>query len=112
MWDFVMKMPGAAGYADYFWDKFHAKGRTDGGNEFQTRGGMIMAKAGMRRPSPYDPKNHGTENHERMHHPKNEQAKVPEIQGAAKSGNAKAGPVNAPNWARDDYKAGNKSERD
>ena len=24
-----------------------------------------MAKAGMRRPSPYDPKNHGTENHEK-----------------------------------------------
>lgn len=69
-------------------------------------GGITMAKAGMRRPSPYDPKNHGTENHQRMHHPKNEQAQVPEIQGAAKTGNAKAGPINAPNWARDDYNTG------
>ena len=68
-------------------------------------GGIRMAKAGMRRPDPYDAKNHGTENRERMHHPQNEQAKVPEIQGAAKTGNAKAGPINAPNWARDDYKA-------
>ena len=33
-----------------------------------------MAKAGMRRPSPYDPDNHGTENHHKMNHPKNEQA--------------------------------------
>ena len=41
-----------------------------------------------------------------MNHPKNEQAQVPEIQGAAKNGNAKAGPINAPNWARDDYKTG------
>lgn len=69
-------------------------------------GGIIMAKAGMRRPSPYDADNHGTENHHKMKHPKNEQAQVPEIQGAAKNGNAKAGPVNAPNWARDDYKTG------
>ena len=58
-----------------------------------------MAKAGMRRPSPYDPDNHGTENHHKMNHPKNEQAQVPEIQ---------AGPINAPNWARDDYKTGDK----
>ena len=57
-----------------------------------------MAKAGMRRPSPYDADNHGTENHHKMNHPKNEQA--------AKNGNAKAGPINAPNWARDDYKTG------
>ena len=63
-------------------------------------------KAGMRRPSPYDADNHGTENHHKMNHPKNEQAQVPEIQGAAKNGNAKAGPINAPNWARDDYKTG------
>lgn len=69
-----------------------------------------MAKAGMRRPSPYDPKNHGTENGHKMHHPKNEQAQVPEIQGAAKTGNAKAGPINAPNWARDDYKTSGKHE--
>lgn len=65
-----------------------------------------MAKAGMRRPSPYDKNNHGTENHQKMHRPKNEQADVPEIQGPAKTGNAKAGPINAPNWARDDYKTG------
>lgn len=44
-----------------------------------------MAKAGMRRPSPYDSDNHGTENHHKLHHPNNEQAQVPEIQGAAKS---------------------------
>lgn len=60
-----------------------------------------MAKAGMKRPDPYDSNNP---------HPKNEQGNVPEIQGAAKNGNAKAGPVNAPNWARDDYKAGHKQE--
>ena len=46
-----------------------------------------------------------TVNH-KMNHPKNQQAQVPEIQGAAKNGNAKAGPINAPNWARDDYKTG------
>ena len=45
-----------------------------------------------------------------MHRPQNEQAKVPEIQGAAKNGNEKAGPINAPNWARDDYKMGNKHD--
>ncbi len=66
-----------------------------------------MAKAGMRRPSPYDSKNHGTENQQQLHRPKNQQAQVPEIQGAAKNGNVKAGPVNAPNWARDDYKTEN-----
>ena len=67
-----------------------------------------MAKAGMRRPSPYDKKNHGTENHQTMHRQKNQQEPVLEIQGAAKAGNSKAGPVNAPNWARKDYKTGNK----
>ena len=40
-----------------------------------------------------------------MNRPKNIQAQVPEIQGPAKTGNAKAGPINAPNWARDDYKS-------
>lgn len=66
-----------------------------------------MAKAGMRRPSPYDPKNHGTENHTKaMNKTKDDQEKVPEIQGPAKTGNAKAGPINAPNWARSDYKSG------
>lgn len=63
-----------------------------------------MAKAGMRRPDPYEKHNHGTENHNHMNQAKNAQAQVPEIQGAAKTGNAKAGPVNAPNWAREDYK--------
>lgn len=33
-----------------------------------------MAKAGMRRPSPYDAHNHGTENQHKMNRPKNEQA--------------------------------------
>lgn len=52
-----------------------------------------MAKQGMARPNyhdrnPYDPQEH-----------------VPEIQGKAKTGNKKAGPINAPNWARDDYKS-------
>ena len=65
-----------------------------------------MAKAGMRRPNPYDADNHGTENHHKMNRPENKQAQVPEIQGAAKKGNAKAGPIHAPNWARDDYKTG------
>lgn len=52
-----------------------------------------MAKQGMRRP---------------IHHNghKTEMDTVPEIQGKAKTGNAKAGSVNAPNWARDDYKSG------
>ena len=63
-----------------------------------------MAKAGMRRPNPYDADNHGTENHHKMNRPENKQAQVPEIQGAAKNGNAKAGPIHAPNWARDDYR--------
>lgn len=69
-----------------------------------------MAKAGMRRPSPYDSKNHGTNNQNRMHHPKNVQTDVPEIQGAAKAGHEKAGKINAPNWARDDYKVSGKHE--
>ena len=69
-----------------------------------------MAKAGMRRPDPYDSKNHGTENHHKLNRPKNEAAQVPEIQGAAKTGNAKAGQINAPNWARDDYKSSHKHD--
>ena len=69
-----------------------------------------MAKAGMRRPSPYDSKKHGTENQPSMHHPKNVQEQVPESQGAAKTGNAKAGTIYAPNWARDDYKTSGKHE--
>lgn len=66
-----------------------------------------MAKAGMRRPSPYDPKNHGTENRaQAMHKKKDPQQQVPEIQGHAKTGNAKAGPINPPSWAVSDYKSG------
>ena len=55
----------------------------------------------QRRPNPYDADNHGTENHHKMNRPENKQAQVPEIQGAAKNGNAKAGPIHAPNWARE-----------
>ena len=40
-----------------------------------------MAKAGMRRPSPYDADNHGTENHHKMNHPKMSRPRFPEIQG-------------------------------
>lgn len=47
-----------------------------------------MAKAGMRRPDPKDP--HGTESNHKMHLPKNTVTPVPEIQGKAKTGNAKA----------------------
>lgn len=54
-----------------------------------------MAKKGMRRPD-------GPE------HSHNPAVDVNEIQGKAKTGNAKAGPVNTPNWARDDYKTGEK----
>ena len=48
-----------------------------------------MAKKGMRRPDPGDP--HGTESNKRQHFPKNDMTPVPEIQGKAKTGNAKAG---------------------
>lgn len=65
-----------------------------------------MAKAGMRRPDPFESPNNGTESNKKVNRKKNEQAQVPEIQGAAKTGNAKAGMINAPNWARDDYKTG------
>jgi len=50
-----------------------------------------MAKAGMRRPDPREP--HGTEGIQRMHIPRNDNEPVPEIQGKAKAGNKKAGPV-------------------
>ena len=49
-----------------------------------------MAKAGMRRPDPADPNNHGTENHQQPNFPKNEVQPVPEIQGKAKRGHRKA----------------------
>lgn len=61
-------------------------------NKIIVIGGIKVAKKGMRRPD------------NKMHHEKNEQAPVPEIQGSAKTGNSKAGSVNAPNWAREDYK--------
>ena len=47
-----------------------------------------MAKAGMRRPDPKEP--HGTESNQKNHFPKNDAPPVPEIQGKAKTGNAKA----------------------
>jgi len=53
-----------------------------------------MAKAGMRRPDPKDA--HGTESNHKMHLPKNEVPPVPEIQGKAKSGKEKAGPIHGP----------------
>ncbi len=49
-----------------------------------------MAKKGMRRYKPGDI--HGGRNHH-DHHPKNEMEPVPEIQGKAKSGKEKAGPM-------------------
>ncbi len=52
-----------------------------------------MAKAGMRRPSPSDPKNHGTENHNWNKYLKNDVDPVPEIQGKVKSGKKKAKPL-------------------
>jgi len=50
-----------------------------------------VAKAGMRRPDPSDP--HGTESNKKMKIPRNEVRPVPEIQGKAKTGNKKAGPM-------------------
>ncbi|MCL2055994.1 MAG: hypothetical protein FWH02_02100 [Oscillospiraceae bacterium] len=47
-----------------------------------------MAKAGMRRPDPKAP--HGTESNKKQHFPKNSAPPVPEIQGRAKHGKAKA----------------------
>lgn len=50
----------------------------------------------MRRPDPKEP--HGTESNHKTHFKKNEVPPVPEIQGKAKSGKEKAGPVNPPSW--------------
>ena len=47
-----------------------------------------MAKAGMRRPDPEEP--HGTESNKRQDFSHDGQMPVPEIQGRAKTGNAKA----------------------
>lgn len=49
-----------------------------------------MAKAGMRRPDPNDA--HGTESNHKQRFEKNAPT-VPEIQGPAKTGNKKAGPI-------------------
>lgn len=50
-----------------------------------------MAKAGMRRPDPREP--HGTESNHKAHFPKNQAQPVPELQGPAKHGKAKARPI-------------------
>lgn len=50
-----------------------------------------MAKQGMRRPDVSDP--HGTESNHKNHYDKNTSKPVPEIQGKAKTGNKKAGPM-------------------
>jgi hypothetical protein len=52
-----------------------------------------MAKAGMRRPNPEDPKAHGKENHQKQNFPDNLVEPVPQIQGKARTGNKKAGPM-------------------
>lgn len=52
-----------------------------------------MAKAGMRRPDPGDPKNHGAENRQRPHFEKNNGKPVTEIQGKANMGNKKVNPT-------------------
>jgi len=52
-----------------------------------------MAKAGMRRPSPDDTKNHGTQRRNRNRFEKNEQSPVPEMSGKVKSGKRKAKPL-------------------
>lgn len=49
-----------------------------------------MAKAGMRRPDVNEP--HGTESNHKSRYNKCENV-VPEIQGKAKTGNKKAGPI-------------------
>jgi hypothetical protein len=52
-----------------------------------------MAKQGMRRPSPDDPKNHGTEKHNYAKFPKNKVSPVPELQGKAKNTHKKSNPI-------------------
>lgn len=49
-----------------------------------------MAKAGMRRPDPEDPKAHGTEQRNTFRIPNNTQKPVPELQGKAKHTKEKA----------------------
>ncbi|MCE5221622.1 MAG: hypothetical protein LLF98_10270 [Clostridium sp.] len=51
-----------------------------------------MAKAGMRRPDLSDP--HGTESNHKTNYKKNDSKQIPiEIQGKAKTGNAKASSI-------------------
>ena len=50
-----------------------------------------MAKAGMRRPDTSDP--HGTESNKKQKLKRNQQQPVPGLQGHAKTGGQKAGPV-------------------
>lgn len=50
-----------------------------------------MAKKGMRRPDPSEP--HGTQSNHKTHYEKNPAQSVQEIQGKAKTGNAKAGKI-------------------
>jgi len=52
-----------------------------------------MAKAGMRRPDPQDPKAHGTERRNEFRVPKDTVEPVPELQGKAKHTKEKARPV-------------------
>lgn len=52
-----------------------------------------MAKAGMRRPSANDPKNHGTEKRNEARFPKNDVDPVSEIQGKSKNANKKVKPI-------------------
>ncbi len=56
---------------------------------FESKEGIFMAKAGMRRPDPSDP--HGTESNKKMKSNRNTVKPVKEIQGKAKTGNKKAG---------------------
>lgn len=48
-----------------------------------------MAKAGMRRPSPYDADNHGTENHHKMKHPKMSRPRFRKSRGLPKTATPK-----------------------
>ena len=65
-------------------------------NIINKEGESTLAKAGMRRPDPGDPKAHGTESYNKQNFPHNTVNPVPEIQGNAKTGNKKAGPVGDP----------------
>jgi len=58
--------------------------------EGKPKGGLTMAKAGMRRPDPKEP--HGTESNHKSHFPKNDVPPVPEVQGKAKHSKKKANP--------------------